>query len=60
MAGASRDSLIDPHDVQARAEDALEKARRMKPGPARAEAMKRAGQLQVEADLKRASKFVKD
>jgi hypothetical protein len=43
---------IDPHDWYARAEDALEQARAMKPGPERAEALKKAGQLQVAADLK--------
>jgi len=44
---------IDPHDWDARAEEALTRARKMKPGPARAEALKKAGQLQVAADLKR-------
>jgi hypothetical protein len=44
---------LDHHDWQARAEDALEKARKMKPGLARSEAMKKAGQLQVAADLNR-------
>lgn len=53
---SNQDSLIDRHDWQARAEDALEKARKMKPGPERIEAMKKAGQLQVAADLKRALK----
>jgi hypothetical protein len=53
---ASNDTIIDPHDWQARAEDALEKARKMKPGPERIEAMKKAGQLRVAADLKRALK----
>jgi hypothetical protein len=43
---------IDPHDWHARAEDALEKARSMKPGAERALALKKAGQLQVAADLK--------
>jgi hypothetical protein len=51
---------IDPHDWQARAEDALEKARKMKPGPERFEAMKKAGQLRVAADLKRTLKAGKD
>jgi hypothetical protein len=32
---------IDPHDWYARAEDALEKARSMKPGPERALAQKK-------------------
>jgi hypothetical protein len=41
-------------DWQARAEDALEKARKMKLGPERFDAMKKAGQLRVAADLKRA------
>jgi hypothetical protein len=43
---------IDPHDWYTRAEDALAKARNMKPGPERALALKKAGQLQVAADLK--------
>ena len=43
---------IDPHDWYTRAENALEKARNMKPGPERALALKKAGQLQVAADLK--------
>jgi hypothetical protein len=34
---------IDLHDWQTRAAQALEKARRMKPGPARALALKKAG-----------------
>jgi hypothetical protein len=50
---------IDPHDWDARAEDALTRARKMKPGPARAEALKKAGQLQVAADLKRRSSVPK-
>ena len=51
---------IDPHDWHARAEQALEKARRMRPGPARSLALKKAGQLQVAADLKRALRAEKD
>jgi hypothetical protein len=51
---------IDPHDWHARAEQALEKARRMQPGPARSLALKKAGQLQVAADLKRALRAEKD
>jgi hypothetical protein len=51
---------IDPHDWHARAEQALEKARRMKPGPARALALKKAGELRVAADLKRALRAKKD
>jgi hypothetical protein len=45
---------VDLHDWQARAEEALLEARTMKPGIERAEALKKAGQLQVAADLKRA------
>jgi hypothetical protein len=44
----------DPHsnlDLDAEAQIALEQARRMKPGPARTEAMKRAGTLRNAADL---------
>jgi hypothetical protein len=44
----------DPHsklDLDAEAQIALEQARRMKPGPARTEAMKRAGALRNAADL---------
>ena len=51
---------IDPRDWHARAQQALEKARRMKPGPDRALALKKAGQLQVAADLKRALRAEKD
>jgi hypothetical protein len=39
------------HDWQARAAEALEKARRMKPGAERNEAFKKAGQLQTAADM---------
>jgi hypothetical protein len=46
--------LIDPHGWHASAERALETARGMKPGSERARALKRAGELQVAADLKRA------
>jgi len=52
--------LIDFHDWQGRAEQALEKARRMKPGPERSLALKKAGELRVAADLKRASKAKKE
>ena len=38
-------------DWQARAAEALEKARKMKPGPERNEALKKAGQLQSAADM---------
>jgi len=51
---------IDPHDWHARAEEALEQARRMKPGPARSLALKKAGELQVAADLKRALRAKRD
>jgi hypothetical protein len=44
--------LPDKHDWQARAAEALEKARRMKPGAERNEALKKAGQLQVAADIR--------
>jgi hypothetical protein len=52
MPSASKSFSIDPHDWYARAEDALEEARKMKPGPERSSALKKAGQLQVAADLK--------
>jgi hypothetical protein len=42
---------IDPDEWYTRAEDALEIARNMKPGPERALALKKAGQLQVADDL---------
>ena len=60
MPSPSKLLSIDPHDWHARAEEALEKARRMKPGPARALALKKAGQLQVAADLKRALRAEQD
>ena len=41
----------DKHDWQARAAEALEKARKMKPGLERNEALKKAGQLQTAADM---------
>jgi len=44
--------LPDKHDWQARAAEALEKARKMKPGAERTEALKKAGQLQVAADMR--------
>jgi len=44
--------LPDKHDWQARATEALDKARKMKPGAERNEALKKAGQLQVAADIK--------
>ncbi|MEA2887441.1 MAG: hypothetical protein QOD11_1801 [Bradyrhizobium sp.] len=39
------------HDWFARAAEALEKARGMKPGPERNDALKKAGQLQSAADM---------
>jgi hypothetical protein len=39
------------HDWFARAAEALEKARKMKPGRERNEALKKAGQLQSAADM---------
>ena len=49
----NRDSqLPDKHDWQARASEALAKARKMKPGAERTEALKKAGQLQVAADMR--------
>jgi hypothetical protein len=54
------DSEFDPHDWEARAAEALLRAQNMKPGPARAEALKKAGQLQVAADVKRALMERKD
>ena len=60
MQSQSKLLSIDPHDWHARAEQALEQARRMKPGPARALALKKAGQLQVAADLERRSRAKKD
>jgi hypothetical protein len=51
---------IDPHDWHARAEQALETACGMKPGPERALALKKAGELQVAADLKRSLRARRD
>ncbi len=42
---------LDKRDWQARAAEALEKARKMKPGAERNEALKKAGQLQSAADM---------
>ena len=60
MQSQSKLLSIDPHDWHARAEQALEKARRMKPGPARSLALKKAGKLRVTADLKRALRAEQD
>jgi hypothetical protein len=47
----SKEQSPDRHDGLARAAEALEKARKMKPGPGRNEALKKAGQLQSAADM---------
>jgi hypothetical protein len=52
-AGATHDRKAHTHhDLDADALMALEQARRMEPGPKRAEAMKRAGILRHTADLR--------
>jgi len=43
---------IDRHDWDARASDALENAKKLPPGSKRIEAIKKAGQLRVAADMK--------
>jgi len=43
---------IDIHDWDARASDALENAKKLPPGPKRIEAIKKAGQLRIAADMK--------
>jgi hypothetical protein len=48
----SKGQSTDKHDWLARAAEALEKARLMKPGAVRNEALKKAGQLQTAADVK--------
>jgi hypothetical protein len=48
---SSSGQLPDRHDWLARAAEALEKARKMKPGPERNDALKKAGQLQSAADM---------
>ena len=52
MRSIGDEQLPDRHDWQARAAEALDKARKMKPGAERTEALKKAGQLQVAADIK--------
>jgi hypothetical protein len=42
----------DSHDRDARAQEALDEARKLPHGPARTEAMKKAGRLRVAADMK--------
>jgi hypothetical protein len=49
---SNRNGQPDRHDWYARAAEALEKARKMKPGAERTDALKKAGQLQVAADIK--------
>jgi antibiotic biosynthesis monooxygenase (ABM) superfamily enzyme len=51
MRNDSKGNSPDRHDWLARAAEALEKARRMKPGAQRNEALKKAGQLQTAADF---------
>jgi hypothetical protein len=48
----SKGQSPDRRDWLARAAEALEKARLMKPGAERNEALKKAGQLQTAADIK--------
>jgi hypothetical protein len=52
MRNDSKGQSPDRHDWLARAAEALEKARLMKPGAARNAALKKAGQLQLAADIK--------
>ena len=47
----SNEQSSDRHEWYARAAEALEKARKMKPGAERNEALKKAGQLQSAADM---------
>jgi hypothetical protein len=51
MRNDSKGQSPDRRDWLARAAEALEKARLMKPGAARYEALKKAGQLQSAADM---------
>jgi hypothetical protein len=43
---------IDRHDWDARASESLENAKRLPPGSKRVEAIKKAGQLRIAADMK--------
>jgi hypothetical protein len=43
---------IDRHDWDARASDALQNAKKLPPGSKRIEAIKKAGQLRIAADMK--------
>jgi hypothetical protein len=45
-------AITDRHDWDARATEALDAARKLPNGPKRAEAMKKAGQLRIAADIK--------
>jgi hypothetical protein len=51
MGNDSKGQSPDRHDWFARAAEALEKARKMKPGRERNDALKKAGQLQSAADV---------
>jgi hypothetical protein len=51
MRDDSKGHSPDRHDWFARAAEALAKARKMKPGAERNEALKKAGQLQSAADM---------
>lgn len=51
MRNESKGQSPHRHDWLARAAEALEKARRMKPGAERNEALKKAGQLQNAAEV---------
>jgi hypothetical protein len=46
-----KEQASDRHEWLARAVEALEKARKLKPGAERNEALKKAGQLQSAADM---------
>jgi hypothetical protein len=51
MRNDSKGQSPDRHDWLGRAAEVLEKARKMKPGAERNEALKKAGQLQSAADM---------
>jgi hypothetical protein len=51
MGKDSNEQSADRHGWLARAAEALQKARKMKPGAERNEALKKAGQLQSAADM---------
>jgi hypothetical protein len=51
MGKDSNERSPDRHGWFARAAEALEQARKMKPGPERNDALKKAGQLQSAADM---------